>query len=334
MDFNTTTLVFCGAMGLLFLVDFFSSFNRLHHRDFRSVIVTIGVLGTFVGVYMGLQGFDTTDIRTSVPLLLEGMKTAFFTSIVGMALSVLLSIWQRLRGSVEEDGDLLVQANEKLAVLSELVSETKALRVSQTETNTALTGAIAQLSEGATQQIVESLQQVVHEFNHNLSEQFGENFQELNKGVANLLEWQENYKQILERDQQMMSEVHSSLESSAKTLATVSQTNDQTREVYEGLGEMISTYHGQIETLRQQTAQYAGLSDKAALAFSQLDSGFESMQHGLQVQSESVARLTRELERQLPQSLGHLESTLTGLTNRFAKDYQSFLNRYRELVES
>ncbi|MGB0865538.1 MAG: hypothetical protein ACPGSC_03460 [Granulosicoccaceae bacterium] len=334
MELNTTTLAFCGVMGLLFLIDFLTSFSRANHRDFRSIIVTIGVLGTFVGVYMGLQGFDTGDIRTSVPQLLDGMKTAFFTSIVGMALSVVLSILQRLRGGADEDADLLVQANQKLEVLSELVEETKALRQNQAETNATLSTAMSQLSEGATQQIVDSLQQVVTEFNTNLSDQFGENFRELNQGVANLLEWQENYRLILERDQEVMSNVHGSLESSAQTLATVAQTNEQTREVYEGLGQMINTYHGQIETLREQTAQYAGLSDKAALAFSQLDAGFESMQHGLQVQSESVARLTRELERQLPQSLGHLESTLTGLTNRFAKDYQSFLNRYRELVES
>lgn len=334
MELNTTTLAFCGVMGLLFLVDFLTSFSRKNHRDFRSIIVTIGVLGTFVGVYMGLQGFDTGDIRTSVPLLLDGMKTAFFTSIVGMALSVVLSIVQRLRGGADEDADLLAQANDKLEVLNELVAETRAMRESQVETNAAMSQAMTQLSEGATQQIVDSLQQVVSEFNSNLSEQFGENFRELNQGVARLLEWQENYREILERDQQVMREVHGSLETSAQTLSTVAQTHERSREVYEGLGKMIDTYHGQIETLREQTAQYAGLSDKAALAFSQLDAGFESMQHGLQVQSESVARLTRELERQLPQSLGHLESTLTGLTNRFAKDYQSFLNRYRELVES
>lgn len=334
MELNTTTLAFCGVMGLLFLIDFFTSFSRANHRDFRSIIVTIGVLGTFVGVFMGLQGFDTNDIRTSVPQLLEGMKTAFFTSIVGMVLSVSLSIMQRLRGGADEDADLLAQANQKLNSLTELVAETKALRVSQHETNVALSGAMAKLSEGATDQIVSSLQQVVREFNTNISEQFGENFRELNHGVANLLTWQENYKEILERDQQVMQSVHVSLESSAKSLAAVSDTHDQAESVYKGLGEMINTYHHQIETLRQQTEQYAGMSDKAVLAFSQLDAGFESMQHGLQVQSESVARLTRELERQLPQSLGHLESTLTGLTNRFAKDYQSFLNRYRELVES
>jgi len=326
MELNTTIIVFCSAMGLLFLVDLLTLFRRASHRDFRSIIVTIGVLGTFVGVFMGLQGFDTADIRTSVPALLEGMKTAFFTSIVGMGLSVVLSILHCLLGQSENQDALLVQINERLKGLGLLVEETKALRSSQLETNAALSNAMSE--------IVGSLQQVVTQFNDNLSEQFGNNFRELNQGVERLLEWQDNYRDILSRDQEVMHNVHMSLESSAQNLSTVANSQHQAQAVYEGLGDMISTYHGQIDILREHTEQYVALSDKAVSAFSQLDSGFENMQHGLQAQSESVARLTRELERQLPQSLGHLESTLTGLSNRFAKDYQSFLNRYRDLVES
>lgn len=45
---------------------------------------TMGVLGTFIGIYMGLHSFDVNNISVSVPGLLEGMKTAFLTSIVGM----------------------------------------------------------------------------------------------------------------------------------------------------------------------------------------------------------------------------------------------------------
>ncbi|ONI45218.1 hypothetical protein AN641_04425 [Candidatus Epulonipiscioides gigas] len=46
----------------------------------------IGVIGTFVGIYQGLQSFNTNieEITNSLPNLLAGMKTAFITSIVGM----------------------------------------------------------------------------------------------------------------------------------------------------------------------------------------------------------------------------------------------------------
>jgi len=54
-----------------------------------TVFTTLGVLGTFVGIFFGLQKFDVDKITDSIPPLLEGMKTAFSTSIVGISLSLI-----------------------------------------------------------------------------------------------------------------------------------------------------------------------------------------------------------------------------------------------------
>jgi len=70
-------------------------------KDFKSQIVSVGVLGTFVGIFIGLQGFNPADIVNSVNEILVGLKTAFFTSIVGMSVSTLLSITQTLRATSE-----------------------------------------------------------------------------------------------------------------------------------------------------------------------------------------------------------------------------------------
>jgi membrane associated rhomboid family serine protease len=56
-----------------------------------NAISTLGVLGTFLGITVGLVGFDTQDLQTSIPQLLNGLKTAFFTSLAGMLGSLLLS---------------------------------------------------------------------------------------------------------------------------------------------------------------------------------------------------------------------------------------------------
>lgn len=56
-----------------------------------SLISTLGVLGTFLGITVGLIYFDTTDLDNSIPLLLNGLKTAFFTSLAGMMGSLILS---------------------------------------------------------------------------------------------------------------------------------------------------------------------------------------------------------------------------------------------------
>ena len=56
-----------------------------------SIISTMGVLGTFLGITIGLMGFNPNDLNNSIPLLLSGLKTAFFTSLAGMIGSLILT---------------------------------------------------------------------------------------------------------------------------------------------------------------------------------------------------------------------------------------------------
>ncbi len=52
-----------------------------------NVFTTFGILGTFVGIYFGLRTFDVSNINEGILALLEGLKTAFTTSIWGIILS-------------------------------------------------------------------------------------------------------------------------------------------------------------------------------------------------------------------------------------------------------
>ncbi|MFN1835266.1 MotA/TolQ/ExbB proton channel family protein [Balneola sp. MJW-20] len=54
-----------------------------------TVFTTIGVLGTFVGIFFGLLEFDTKNITESTEQLLIGLKTAFLSSIIGIILSLI-----------------------------------------------------------------------------------------------------------------------------------------------------------------------------------------------------------------------------------------------------
>jgi len=72
-------------------------------KDLKSQIVSIGVLGTFVGIFIGLQAFNPDDIVNSVNDILVGLKTAFFTSIVGMSVSTILSIMQKFSSKRESE---------------------------------------------------------------------------------------------------------------------------------------------------------------------------------------------------------------------------------------
>jgi ABC-type transporter Mla subunit MlaD len=71
-----------------------SSWNRAA----SGLLVTIGICGTFLGVYMGLMHFDVRQVDRSIPSLLEGLKLAFSTSVVGMFLAIVLKVLQNVGG--------------------------------------------------------------------------------------------------------------------------------------------------------------------------------------------------------------------------------------------
>lgn len=66
-----------------------SRYNEYIYESIPTVFTTLGVLGTFVGIYFGLLKFDVNNITESIPPLLEGLKTAFSTSIAGIGLSLI-----------------------------------------------------------------------------------------------------------------------------------------------------------------------------------------------------------------------------------------------------
>jgi len=72
-------------------------------KDLKSQIVSVGVLGTFMGIFIGLQAFNPDDIVNSVNDILVGLKTAFFTSIVAMSVSTILSIMQKFNSKRDDE---------------------------------------------------------------------------------------------------------------------------------------------------------------------------------------------------------------------------------------
>ena len=68
------------------------SYNPYLYNSIPAVFTTIGILGTFGGIYLGLRSFDVDDIEKSITPLLNGMKLAFRTSIIGIILSLVFRV--------------------------------------------------------------------------------------------------------------------------------------------------------------------------------------------------------------------------------------------------
>lgn len=191
-----------------------------------SLLTSLGILGTFVGISIGLVNFDPTNIDKSISELLEGMKTAFYSSLVGMFSSILFKIFLSTRKSYKtevSDGEQVIKLIERQTISMENISKVlggdsdtsvlNQIKLFKSDFNDyinytknfndkfALTlwdnmrNFADILSKSATETIIEALKNVIQDFNKNLTEQFGDNFKQLNEAVVKLVEWQEEYKE-------------------------------------------------------------------------------------------------------------------------------------------
>lgn len=64
-----------------------------------SLLTSLGILGTFMGLTAGLTGLDMSSsesLMTGVPLLLDGMRFAFGTSVAGVSCSLAFNMLNRI----------------------------------------------------------------------------------------------------------------------------------------------------------------------------------------------------------------------------------------------
>lgn len=64
--------------------------NNKANAQFPSLLITIGIAFTFLGIALGLKEFDTEDPASSLSFLVDGIKTAFWGSLFGVVGSIVL----------------------------------------------------------------------------------------------------------------------------------------------------------------------------------------------------------------------------------------------------
>jgi hypothetical protein len=70
---------------------------------------------------MGLMNFDPNDLDASIPLLLSGLKTAFFTSLTGMVGSIILS--KLVSSGFDQKDQGVSDINQAAGLISQSISK-------------------------------------------------------------------------------------------------------------------------------------------------------------------------------------------------------------------
>ncbi|WP_440888365.1 hypothetical protein [Vibrio sp. WZ-1] len=80
------------------------SIDSSRYKLIPALLTSIGITGTFLGITLGLSEFtmagDSKALLASAAELLEGMKTAFYTSLAGLGTSALFMVWMKISSSV------------------------------------------------------------------------------------------------------------------------------------------------------------------------------------------------------------------------------------------
>ncbi len=300
------------------------------HKNFveyaPTLMTSLGLFGTFTGIFLGLMGFDTAHIDTSIGTLLDGLKTAFFTSIAGMAASIAFKFIhiraidapQPIETStIAEAGpneiyavmkqqqqamDLLVQAIGGSGDRS-LVGQVQLMR---TDINDFRSGLNRQheafedklwgqlqsfaemLSKSATEQVIEALKQVIVEFNQRLTEQFGDNFKRLDESVKKLVDWQQLYMQQLE---EMIEQYKLGVQSIDSTREAVQEIRVETAKIpvhMESLGEVVHINQHQIAELTRHLEVFGQMRDQAVVAVPEIQQKLEDVADYLRAGADQI----------------------------------------------
>lgn len=339
MNSTTITDCFIWAVIAVFLGALYArkKGKSSHFLEYAPTLMTaLGILGTFVGVVIGLLHFDTTNIEHSIPVLLGGLKTAFITSIVGMVGALAFNILDRLLPSSKANGiaspvtvtpdhihEVLQSQHKLLERIAfgfdgndevSLVGQLKLLRTDMSDISKSqrkyhedfsdklwveLTHFGDLMAKGATEQIIEALRKVIVDFNNNLTEQFAENFKALDSSVKKLVEWQDAYKDQVDV---MGEQYKQSVDSLMETKQSVAGIWEECKEIPLAMAELrdvLQVNHHQIGELSRHLEAFAILRDKAIEAVPAIQSKLDEVGEHLKAGALSVSTSLEQTGGQL-----------------------------------
>lgn len=334
----------------------FYKFDRFAVSYGPEVLTTVGIFGCFVGIALALLHFDSADLTNSVPALLDGVKTAFWASVTGVG-GALVIRWRHYthKAPIPQSGELA-----KAASLDDVVVSLAALRTGLVgrEEGTLLTQMKLQRQESSDQlgrlimsfdnfakhmvennqkAIIEALRQVITDFNNKLTEQFGENFKQLNAAVEKLVLWQQQYKDELDQLKSVQQQTAADMRGAADSFAVVVNRSERFAEVAEHLAELLNALDQQrgvlfeqertlntvLETMKDVTPQFAA----------QVQAMLRELQDGVVQLQSQTSDIVKNFGVQAQSSSAEMKNLLTQTLQSAQKDMQAGLNDNQKIIK-
>lgn len=317
-----------------------------------TILTTIGIFATFLGIAIGLADFDTANIQASVPNLLSGLKTAFWASVAGVggALTIKLRHFFTEQEQEQEvagtgiDGDVtafdlarLLQNIQQALVGSDDSTLVSQLKLSRQDTNDRLDtlkkaqqDALLKLSEMSSKTLVEALRDVIKDFNTKLTDQFGDNFKQLNEAIGKLLVWQDQYKTHIEMIIKEQVEITKSMKTASEDYKKLVNEAARFTVVSSDLSDLLTALETQKKQLKGLLETLSGLITSASGSLPEVEKKIMELTEQL---TRSVEANQKEVARALMDNSQLIKSSIQNTEQDLAKINQEFNKHLGELAE-
>ena len=295
-----------------------------------NIASTIGVLGTFVGISIGLWKFNPNNITSSVPLLLSGMKIAFATSIIGMAASIFMK-YIALKNEDEENIDDIMELFNTMIAESRNVNNTLIENQKQTEN---VLNKVSEIWASHQENLTVELKSEILNLNNNtISKQeeligefkkLGECFTLLNSGVNNLLTWQENYKETIENTTKELETVIQTIHNADESIESISKNSSLIKENNENLSEVLKEINKTQNVIIDSNKSIIEISNTAKESIPQINEHFTNIDN-------RTKESTAYLQTLISENLNNIKSYLEKITEDvLSKTTQSIYENNRQ----
>ena len=102
---NAITVGFILIIVFVGLSNLFRPISNFKAINIPNYLISLGILGTFAGIFWGLMHFDANNPTDSVPNLIGGMRFAFGSSVAGMVFALLIKrkyIKEKIKQEINE----------------------------------------------------------------------------------------------------------------------------------------------------------------------------------------------------------------------------------------
>jgi chromosome segregation ATPase len=296
-------------------------------------LTTLGIFFCFTGIAWGLLNFDPSDVRYSIPRLLEGIRTSFWASVAGifwaLTIKARLALWGDAKLSVtstnqpgatlSDVADYLAKLNGALAGTedSTLLGQVKLLRSDANyrldRLNATFESYSQKIVEANERALMHALQAVVHDFNTQLNEQFGENFKHLNAAVEKLVTWQARYEQQLDSLVAQETETRKSMTEAAARFTELVKRSSEFTDIVNSLRRLLVALNTEKEQLNFSLSTLGELINHASRGLPTLEQNIEAMTHQVEQGVKANQEAMTAILRNAAQSIHTYNQQLTGL---------------------